>query len=90
MTALVVPVGDASETAVTVPVEAIQRLAEGWCVFLPRLEEGLFEIRPVGRGRDLGGAVEVLSGLRRGELVVVDGAFLLKAEADKARGGGEE
>jgi len=33
--------------------------------------------------------LEVLSGLRPGEDVVVDGAFLLKAEADKARGGGE-
>ena len=42
----------------------------------------------IGRGRDLGGEVEVLSGLQPGEEVVVDGAFLLKAEADKARGGG--
>jgi cobalt-zinc-cadmium efflux system membrane fusion protein len=32
----------------------------------------------------------VLSGLKTGETVVVDGSFLLKAEADKARGEGEE
>ena len=51
---------------------------------------GEFEIREVGRGRDLGGEVEVLSGLKRaGETIVVEGAFLLKAEADKARGEGE-
>jgi cobalt-zinc-cadmium efflux system membrane fusion protein len=73
---------------VAVAVEALQRQPQGWCVFLPRAEEGVFEIRPVGRGRDLGGEVEVLSGLAAGERVVVDGAFLLKAEADKARGGG--
>lgn len=83
-----VPVGDAAETVVAVPVEALQRQPQGWCVFLPTQEEGVFEIRPVGRGRDLGGEVEVLSGLAAGERVVVDGAFLLKAEADKARGGG--
>lgn len=87
-----VPIGDAAETVVTVPVEAIQRQPQGWCVFIPRdrEDEGVFEIRPVGRGRDLGGEVEVLSGLRVGERVVVDGAFLLKAEADKARGGRQD
>lgn len=84
-----VPIGDAAETVVTVPVEALQRQPQGWCVFVPRQDEGVFELRPVGRGRDLGGEVEVLSGLRAGERVVVDGAFLLKAEADKARAGGE-
>lgn len=83
-----VPVGDGAETVVAVAVEALQRQPQGWCVFLPTDEEGVFEIRPVGRGRDLGGEVEVLSGLAAGERVVVDGAFLLKAEADKARGGG--
>jgi membrane fusion protein, heavy metal efflux system len=85
-----VTVGDSTETVVAVPVEALQRAPEGWCVFLPTDREGVFTIRTVGRGRDLGGEVEVLSGLRAGERVVKDGAFLLKAEAEKARGGGEE
>jgi multidrug efflux pump subunit AcrA (membrane-fusion protein) len=49
-----------------------------------------FEIRQVGRGRNLGGEVELVSGVKPGETVVVDGAFLLKAEADKSRGEGEE
>lgn len=83
------PIGDAGHTVVAVPVEAVQRRGQGWCVFIPRNEEGVFEIRPVGRGRDLGGEVEVLSGLGAGETVVVDGAFLLKAEAEKAQGGGD-
>jgi cobalt-zinc-cadmium efflux system membrane fusion protein len=63
-------------------------MQEGWYVFVPR-DERSFEKRSVGRGRDLGGEVEVLSGLRPGETVVVEGAFLLKAEADKASGEGQ-
>jgi cobalt-zinc-cadmium efflux system membrane fusion protein len=84
-----VPLGDAAESVVTVPIESIQRAKDGWCVFLPRAEEGSFELRPVGRGRDLGREVEILSGLGAGERVVVDGAFLLRAEADKSSGGGD-
>lgn len=72
---------------VAVPSGALQRLADGWVVFVPRGEDA-FDIRPVGRGRDLGGDVEVLSGLAAGDTVVVDGAFLLKAEAEKRSGGG--
>jgi membrane fusion protein, heavy metal efflux system len=71
-----------------VPAAALQRLQEGWVVFLPRGEDR-FEIRPVGRGRDLGGEVEVVTGLQAGETVVVEGAFLLKGEAEKSRGEGE-
>jgi cobalt-zinc-cadmium efflux system membrane fusion protein len=82
------PLGDASAPVVAVPAAALQRTREGWSVFLPR-EPGVFESRGVGRGRDLGGEIEVVSGLESGEVVVVEGAFLLKAEAEKARGEGE-
>jgi len=80
--------GEAEVPIVAVPVAALQRWRDQWCVFVPATE-GTFEIRAVGRGRDLGGEVEVLNGLQAGELVVADGAFLLKAEADRARGEGE-
>ena len=80
-----IPLGDAGETIVAVPAAALQHTRAGWSVFLPR-EDGAFEVRAVGRGRDLGGEVEVLSGLEPGELVVVEGAFLLKAEREKNRG----
>jgi len=80
--------GEAEAPIVAVPVAALQRWRDQWCVFVP-VAEGTFEIRAVGRGRDLGGEVEVLNGLQAGEMVVVDGAFLLKAEADRARGEGE-
>ena len=82
------PLGDEGDTVVTVPIAAVQRLRDGWCVFLPH-GEGEFEMRSVGRGRDLGGEVEILNGLQPGESVVVDGAFLLRAEAEKSRGEGE-
>ena len=76
------PVG-ASDTAIlTVPVAAVQRVRNEWCVFLPK-DESHFEIRRIGRGRDLAGEVEILSGLEADEMVVVDGAFLLKAQAEK-------
>jgi membrane fusion protein, heavy metal efflux system len=82
-----IPLGDATGSVVAVPMAAVQRVGESWAVFVPR-GEGVFDIRPIGRGRDLGGEVEVLSGLSPEDEVVVDGAFLLKAEADKARGEG--
>jgi cobalt-zinc-cadmium efflux system membrane fusion protein len=80
------PIGGTGEPILTVPVAAVQRVRNEWCVFLPR-DASTFEIRRIGRGRDLGGEVEVLSGLRAGEKIVVDGAFLLKAQAEKGEGG---
>jgi len=81
------PVGEGAPV-LAVPAAALQRLEDRWCVFIPQ-SEGAFEIRHVGRGRDLGGEVEILNGLTTGDTVVVEGAFLLKAEAEKARGAGE-
>lgn len=80
------PVGEGAPV-LAVPAAALQRLGDKWCVFVPQAE-GAFEARDVGRGRDLGGEVEILSGLQAGETIVVEGAFLLKAEAEKARGEG--
>lgn len=81
-------VSTAGQNVVTVPVAALQRVRDHWVVFVPRSAR-TFAIRNVGRGRDLQGEVEVLTGLQPGETVVVDGAFLLKAEAEKAEGGGD-
>ncbi len=83
-----VPLAHTAGTALTVPAGALQRLGDAWVTFVPRGDDQWhFEVRTVGRGRDLGPAVEVVSGLSAGERVVVDGAFVLKAEAEKARGG---
>lgn len=79
------PVGATGASILTVPVASVQRVRNEWCVFLPK-DAQHFEIRRIGRGRDLAGEVEVLSGLRAGETIVVDGAFLLKAQAEKGEG----
>jgi cobalt-zinc-cadmium efflux system membrane fusion protein len=84
-----VPVGEPGVPILTVPVAAVQRVRNEWCVFLPK-DSSHFEIRPIGRGRDLGGTVEILSGLNAGEKIVVDGAFLLKAQAEKGEGGHDD
>lgn len=82
------PVAESGALLTAVPTAALQRLQNGWYVFLPTAEAGAFERREVGRGRTLGGEVEILSGLKEGEQVVVEGAFVLKAEFDKSRGEG--
>ncbi|MCY1016879.1 efflux RND transporter periplasmic adaptor subunit [Pyxidicoccus sp. MSG2] len=83
------PLGVEGATITSVPAAALQRLEGGWVAFIPTDTKGVFERREVGRGRTLGGDVEVLSGLKAGELVVVEGAFLLKAEVEKSSGGGD-
>jgi cobalt-zinc-cadmium efflux system membrane fusion protein len=84
-----VPVGKSSEKVFAVPVAALQRIENEWIVFIPTGPD-TFEMRTVGRGRDLGTEIEIVSGLKGGERVVVEGAFLLKAEAEKARSEGSE
>jgi cobalt-zinc-cadmium efflux system membrane fusion protein len=84
-----VSIGQSGTPILTVPVASVQRVRNEWCVFLPK-DGNHFEIRRIGRGRDLGGEVEILSGLTGNETVVVDGAFLLKAQAEKGEGGHDE
>jgi membrane fusion protein, heavy metal efflux system len=78
-----------SDTILVVPAAALQRVGDRWLAFVPR-DPQEFQMRVVGRGRDLGNEVEVVSGVKAGETVVVEGAFLLKAEAEKRAGGGDE
>ena len=85
----ILDVAGRSQTILSVPAAALQRVGQAWLAFVPRTPQE-FEMRPVGRGRDLGNEVEVVSGLKAGEIVVVEGAFLLKAEAEKRRGRGDE
>lgn len=83
------PVGDTGAPILTIPVASVQRVRNEWSVFLPK-DASHFEIRRIGRGRDLAGEVEVLSGLGAGEQIVVDGAFLLKAQAEKGEAGHDD
>jgi cobalt-zinc-cadmium efflux system membrane fusion protein len=55
-----------------------------------RQSDGDFELHPVTLGRTAAGRVEILSGLRAGETVVVDGVFTLKSAILKGTFGEED
>ena len=61
-----------------VPLSALTRIADRDVVFV-RQPDGHFELHPVTLGRTASGLAEVLTGLRAGEQVVVDGVFTLKS-----------
>lgn len=74
--------------AVVLPQAALQQIEGIWGVFVKDGEDAVF--RPVRRGVELGGDVLVLEGLKPGETVVGEGAYLLKSLQLKRKSGGEE
>jgi cobalt-zinc-cadmium efflux system membrane fusion protein len=70
------------EPVLAVPASAVQRVEGGWAVFLA-LGNGRYEVRGVRRGRAQGREVEILEGVREGEAVVSEGAFVLRTEAGR-------
>ena len=79
-----VPLADAGSSILSVPAAALQRLADGWVVFLP-LGEGSFAVRPVGRGRDLGGEVEAYQEVARRLGLLTDGTVSTVLDMDEHR-----
>ena len=71
-----------------VPRDAVQAVGNRNVVYVP-LEggEGRFAERTVKLGAALGDSLEVLDGLKPGELVVTAGSFFLRAEAGRTRSG---
>lgn len=72
---------------VVLPQSALQQVEGVWGVFVKAGEEA--EFRPVRRGPELGSDVLVLSGLKPGETVVGEGAYLLKSMVLKRKSGGD-
>lgn len=72
---------------VVLPQSALQQVEGTWGVFVKEGEEAIF--RSVRRGPELGGDVMVLEGLKPGETVVGEGAYLLKSLQIKLKSGGE-
>jgi cobalt-zinc-cadmium efflux system membrane fusion protein len=70
---------------ILIPSSAVQKLAGKTTVFV-RAKDGSFAKREVELGRESGNGVEVKSGLKEGEEVVVVGAFTLKSELLKGEG----
>jgi cobalt-zinc-cadmium efflux system membrane fusion protein len=74
---------------VVVPLSAVTKVADRDVVFVLQAD-GDFELHPVTLGRTATNRVEVLSGLRAGERVVIDGVFTLKSAVLKSTFGQEE
>ncbi len=74
---------------VVVPLTAVTRVADKDVVFV-RQPDGEFEVHPVTVGNSASSRVEILEGLREGEVVVVDGVFTLKSAILKSTFGEEE
>ena len=68
------------EARVLVPRTAVQELNQATVVFVPTGERQ-FKPQPVTLGSSYGNQVELLSGVKAGDRIVVQGAFTLKAQA---------
>jgi len=78
-----------SEKGLYLPQSALQQMEGRWGVFVVDKEQA--EFRPVRRGTEMKDEVLVLEGLKPGETVVAEGAYLLKAYQQKrTQGEGEE
>src|SRR3546814_1101337 len=73
---------------IVITYEALQTL-EGRDVVFVRTKEG-FRAQSVTVGQRSAGRVEILSGLKPGQIVATKNAFLLKAELGKGAGRSEE
>jgi RND family efflux transporter MFP subunit len=72
-----------------VPRDAVQALGNRNVVYVPvGGGDGRFAERTVKLGAALGESLEVLDGVKPGELVVTTGSFFLRAEAGRTRSGG--
>ena len=80
---------DAAVKRVVVPLTAVTRVAGKDAVFV-RQPDGDFELHPVTVGHSAAGRLEILSGLRAGEQVVVEGVFTLKSAILKGTFGEED
>jgi cobalt-zinc-cadmium efflux system membrane fusion protein len=73
---------------VVLPQSAVQQVEGIWGVFVKEGEGAVF--RPVRRGLELGGDVMIMEGLKPGETVAGEGAYLLKSLQIKRKSGGDE
>jgi len=71
--------GISSTEAIMIPSSSIQKIEGKPSVFVQG-KDGSFAKRGLDLGREFGNSVEVKSGLKEGEQVVVTGAFTLKSE----------
>ena len=64
------------------PLSALQTFRD-WDVVFIRVGD-TYEVRPVGLGKRDATQVEILSGLKAGDAVVVEQSYLVKADIEKS------
>ncbi len=75
--------GEATAT-ITIPRASIQQIGNRSVVYLSDPQQpGRFVERAVTLGVSSGGQVEVVSGLRPGDVVVTEGSFFVRAERER-------
>lgn len=72
-------VRDKQHHSLTIPADAVLTDSRGTTVWLQK-DTGIYEIRMVTTGMEENGAVEILSGLQEGDVIVTNGAYLLNSE----------
>jgi cobalt-zinc-cadmium efflux system membrane fusion protein len=80
---------DSAEQRLVVPASAVVREGNEDCVFI-QTAPNTYLLRPVSLGADLGDKRVLLNGLRRGERIIMDGAFHLNNERKRLALGSEE
>lgn len=79
--------GETGRAAVLVPTGALQIVGARSVVYVASPDDpGRFTERSVDVGAPAGGRVPVLAGLEPGERIVTEGAFFLRAQAERQRG----
>ena len=76
--------GQSTNASVTVPRAAVQMVGQRSVVYVVHSEgQGRFVEREVALGPTIGERAQVLSGLKVGESIVVEGSFFLRAESER-------
>lgn len=79
----------ANATMLAVPKEAIQTIDGQPFVFVEK-GPGKFDLRPILRGEEVDGAIEVTRGLAESDVIALEGTFVLKSEALRAQMGSND
>jgi cobalt-zinc-cadmium efflux system membrane fusion protein len=88
-TAAIAVVDEEDEPHVVVPASAVTEIGQRKAVFVRRAGNE-FEMRPVRTGKETGGQIALLAGVRPGEEVVVSGVHSLKSMVLRSTLGEEE
>jgi membrane fusion protein, heavy metal efflux system len=76
---ILIDLGDSDEEVLVVPKKALLS-DEGKDFVFAKWKDGYFMRRPVIKGRELFDSYEIIEGLKSGETIVSEGAFLLKSD----------